>query len=394
MKEEVLDLIHLPPEILSRIFVESSNFEFRLACRWILDVTSPKSILADFVLKLKTPDRVFDGVLQAGVRRLLIPDAVACLLARRRAVVTFDSFLMAVETDKMLNFVAMILNDVTSSAQRLRFSPDYAEHFSDFMALLSSGLFKATRSNALKMVNLFLNILMPSKLLEQRVPTESDSESDGMTVTQEILVKVDITDSIHNCCRLGHSECLKLLLEANVKAEAWIKARPRRVPSHPLFTHGKDCLTLALRNAAARNHASCITLLIQHGANPNETSGQLGTNDDASPLSHASFRGHIEAVTALLDAGANGVRAGGFALLLAVSQSHVGVVRLLAERLGKQVLEFDDHRALKVASMQKSSLMVDTLLKLGANADHVVEELLFCHAYTAAQFLLSRHARI
>ena len=109
----------------------------------------------------------------------------------------------------------------------------------------------------------------------------------------------------------GHTECVKVLLEAGANPNAT-----------------DDWENTALFKAASYNHLLCVIELLNHNADPN-SSNHWG----ALPLQYAALQGHHEVIAALLSSGADVNRAGEpdimSALAVAASRGHTACVELL-----------------------------------------------------------------
>lgn len=83
-----------------------------------------------------------------------------------------------------------------------------------------------------------------------------------------------------------------------------------------------------LHVAAANGHGALVTLLLGHGANPDQS-----TSSGWTPLQQAAYHGHISVVETLLEAGTGKNekknKFGATALNMACAGGHLAVVKLL-----------------------------------------------------------------
>jgi len=205
---------------------------------------------------------------------------------------------------------------------------------------------------------------------KNKVPVLSKSQLDGLLIhvvkagnnipeIQSLLRQGADPDSrcrngttlLYYACAMGHSEGVRLLLEAgaapNVKNTGTSEPNGR-TPLHCACYNGNLVLAKLLLDARAdvdardRSrvtplHLGCynknpgmIKLLLDHGADPN-------ARDEASytPFHHACVRGHTSVVLMLLEAGADASASDNFGatpLHVACRNGHTDIVRFLLEK--------------------------------------------------------------
>uniref|UniRef100_A0A3Q3XIX2 SOCS box domain-containing protein n=1 Tax=Mola mola TaxID=94237 RepID=A0A3Q3XIX2_MOLML len=119
-----------------------------------------------------------------------------------------------------------------------------------------------------------------------------------------------------------------------------------------------------LSEACARGHVTCVSLLLQHGANPS------GTSQSSSPIHRAAAKGHPECIEPLVQHGANVdeyVERSGSPLHAACSNRQLSTVRKLLQ-LGACVnSRMSGNSPLHIAARLSSPELVSVLLDHGAD---------------------------
>nr|XP_046260537.1 ankyrin repeat and SOCS box protein 9-like isoform X2 [Scatophagus argus] len=119
-----------------------------------------------------------------------------------------------------------------------------------------------------------------------------------------------------------------------------------------------------LSEACAQGHATCASLLLQHGATP------LGTSLSSSPIHRAAAKGHPECIEPLVQHGADVdqyIEQSGPPLHTACSNQHLSTVKKLLE-LGASVnSSVSGDSPLHIAARLSSPELVSVLLDHGAN---------------------------
>ena len=93
-----------------------------------------------------------------------------------------------------------------------------------------------------------------------------------------------------NASRLGHEECLKMLIGAGADVN-WLN---------------KDTKNTALTHAAREGHENCLRLLVDAGADVNLAVEKFSDDEEANrPLMFAADNGHVNCIRILIESGAD-----------------------------------------------------------------------------------------
>ena len=165
--------------------------------------------------------------------------------------------------------------------------------------------------------------------------------------------------ALHTAARMGHLECLDLLLEAGADPD---KVRTCRGVNRPM-----SCRTTALHVAAQSGHLEILRHLLQAGADKDKV-GAFET----TALHWAAQNGHLQMVQLLLDVGAekDHVSVPGTPLHLAVKNGHLEVAKLLLEaQADKDKVGKDGQSVLHSAAFHGHVEIVRLLLESGDKTD-------------------------
>ena len=241
---------------------------------------SPGSVIITYLTLLSEVDGLIKVaqeqvpfMLQVGVCKLMIGDAVVTSTQRETSYFSFESSLIkAVKDDNI---------DVMSFLVDINTSPDAADDYGRPALLFGSFNGKT------KAVGLLLEASANPNLYANN------------GVTPLLMASQN-----------GHTDIVSLLLKAKANSNLYANNGVT-----PLFV------------ASQEGHADIVTLLLKADANPN-----LHTDDGATPLYVASQNGHADIVSFLLKANANPnlhIGDGSTPLFIASQKGHTVIVRLL-----------------------------------------------------------------
>ena len=162
---------------------------------------------------------------------------------------------------------------------------------------------------------------------------------------------------LHYAARLGHLECVLLLLEAGADKEQ----AKNDDGATPLFL------------AAHSGHLDIVRCLSEVGAQKNQAK-----NNGATPMYIAARNGHLDVVRYLTESGAQKEQAthdGATPLFIAAQKGHLDIVRYLSESGAQKDQALNDGRTpLFIAAQQGHLDVVRYLTEVGANTDRVTND--------------------